>query len=788
VADITQSSPYRLPLLLLVGLVVALTGSCSDDAPVHPHGPIAADVSAPLGEPLPIATAQQLAEFEAGREVAQRRFGLTDGLGPAFNVTFCSACHERPVTGGSAGLYRNFFIAGTTLGDGSFIPAESAGETGGVVRVYAFDPFGPDRPYVAPDVDLATQRNPIPFFGSGLLLAVDVNEIMSRADPDDADGDGISGRPNYENGSVGRFGRKAQTASIEGFIRGPLFNHLGITTEPLSEEQRAALPFADTVATPETSALSGLRSARQIVSGEGATLDFDGVPDPELASDDLFDLVSYSMLLAAPELEVPSEAGLRGAATFDQIGCDDCHTPRLESRYGPLPVYSDLLLHDMGPELADGVEMGSSSGSEFRTQPLWGLAAVGPYLHDGRATTITEAILHHGGEAEPARDRAAALEPESLAELVEFLESLGGRSQYTPGLLPPGLPVPDPGEFGAPVSGLDAEGEERFEEGRAAFDRDFGFADGVGAPRFNGDSCRACHFDPVIGGSGPAGVNVMRHGSLDDSGGFVIPPGGTILHKATAELDRIVVAPDGTTVFEQRQTPALFGLGLVEGIADSAITANADPDDRDGDGISGRAPRLEDGRLGRFGWKAQVPTLDEFVRDAASAELGMTLPDEPDATFGFTVDADTAADPELGADDLAAIRFFLANLGPPPPGPGADTAAATAGAAVFDRIGCALCHTPELPGDSGPVPLYSDLLLHDMGIPGVPEGAADPSEFRTPPLWGLRASGPYLHDGSADTIEAAISSHRGEAAASATAFLALTPDEVADLILFLGSL
>ena len=128
-----------------------------------------------------------------------------------------------------------------------------------------------------------------------------------------------------------------------------------------------------------------------------------------MEAQDLFDLVSFAMLTAAPRPERLDDQRRRGLAAFDAVGCGGCHAPRLEGPRGPLPVYSDLLLHDMGPELADGIVMSEATGSEFRTQPLWGLAAVGPYLHDGRADTIEGAIRLHGGEAADSARRFAAL-------------------------------------------------------------------------------------------------------------------------------------------------------------------------------------------------------------------------------------------------------------------------------------------------------------------------------------------------------------------------------------------
>ena len=480
-----QSATRRL---LATGLVLALT-ACSNnvappDEPVG-DGPIAEGVSGRMGTAVSHATAEQRAAFERGRDVMQKRFTLADGVGPAFNVTFCGACHEDPVPGGSAGLYRNFLLAGTETMDGAFIPALSDDiDAGGVVRMLKYGQTGDFRPSLSSSANLFAQRNAIPMFGTGLIAELPEEVILANMDVDDKDGDGISGRPNFDRGFVGRFGRKAQTVSIEGFIRGPLFNHLGITSVPLTDEQRAALPVdsSDRVASsfvgPER---MPIRAPHQAAAPDAPNFDFDGVPDPEMTGEELFDLVSFVMLLAAPELEELDEQGERGRQLFHEANCSGCHVPRLEGPRGPLPLYSDLLLHDMGPDLADGIVMKEASGSEYRTQPLWGLSATGPYLHDGRASTIRAAILAHGGEAEMARDAFAAMDADAQAAVEVFLMSLGGRDQASPGLLPPDAPLPAVGEYGGPFRMLDDTERERFLRGRAVYDRDFGFADGAGA-------------------------------------------------------------------------------------------------------------------------------------------------------------------------------------------------------------------------------------------------------------------------------------------------------------------
>ncbi len=789
-------------------IFLLLLAACSTDTDTggEGHGPIAEGILAPLGEPMPSATAEQLATFKRGKEVAKRRFDSSTGLGPGFNVSFCAACHEKPVFGGSAGMYRNFFIAGRVLEDGSFFFGSSAGNASGVVRINYAGAAYDARPAVPDSDNVFAQRNPIPFFGMGLIAEIDDEEILRRADPDDADGDGISGRPNYDRGYVGKFGMKAQTVSIEAFIRGPLNNHVGITSNPLSDEQRARLPvdsstgsvgLLDRLLGPSgptggaSDPFHGLSAYAQAAAPDGPLTDTDAIPDPELSSDDLFDLVSFAMLLGAPPIETPTGDALAGQAHFDELGCAACHAPRLQGPRGPVPIYSDLLLHDMGDDLADGIVQGFATAREFRTQPLWGVAAEGPYLHDGRAQSLDDAIRLHGGEGQESRDRYAALDAAAQAEVVAFLLSLGGADQATTGLLPPAAPVPAAGEFGGPATELSGADLDAYVAGRERFDHDFGVDDGVGNPRFNGDSCRACHFDPVIGGSGPRDLAVMRHGIVDADGSFIVPTIGTVLHRETALLGTGIEAQAQVNVYEPRNTPALFGLGLVDAIPDAVIEALADPDDtRTPDGISGRVSRVDGGRLGRFGWKAQVPTLAEFVRDAVATELGMTLPREDGLTFGRIYDNDDVADPELSQADADLLLTFLSELGPPPRPTPADADAVARGEVTFSTVGCDLCHVPVLEGDRGAVAAYSDFLLHDIlpaGSRGIEDGSAEMGEFRTAPLWGIAESKPYFHDGASETVADAIERHDGEGLASREAYDLLTPAEQADLLAFVES-
>lgn len=779
-------------LALLLAGAVASAVACGTEP--DPNPVLASGVFAEPGAIRPNATAEERATFERGKAVALRRFTKAEGLGPDFNVTFCAACHEKPTTGGGAARYRQFLLAAQRLGDGSF---QFLGKSGVVPHFSLSDA----RAITPAQTNVLATRVPIPFFGVGLLAEIPDSVILANADPDDKDHDGVRGRPNYDRGFVGRFGRKSQTVSIEGFIRGPLFNHAGITSNPLPDGLRAKLPVpsaATSASTPSpgTRSIQGegdevvaQQSQAQAAAPDAPTTDMDGAPDPELSENDLFDLVSFSMLLAAPKADDPTPETEAGRALFARAKCTACHVPALSGPRGAIPAYSDLLIHDMGDELGDGIEMKLAKGNDFRTQPLWGIAALGPYLHDGRADTLDDAIRMHGGEGKASRDAYAALSDAERANVLAFLRSLGGRAQASAGLVPPNAPALAVGAYGGPDAPLDASASSSFLAGRAVFDRDLAITKGLG-PRFNGDSCRACHFDPVIGGSGPDDVNVTRQGKFD-MGSFTAPANGTMLHRhaiahgARPEPDPIC------NFFEPRQTPAVFGLGLIERIDEATIATREDPTDLDGDGVRGRANRLPDGRVGRLGWKAGVPSLAEFARDAMSNELGVTLPAQPGLTFGFATDADSAPDPEISVSDLQALVFFMQRLAPPPR-TRANPALEDAGEKVFSSVKCGACHVPSLPTNDGRTAnLYSDLLLHDVtaqGSPGIGDGTVKPTEFRTAPLWGLAKTGPYMHHGRAFTIEQAILAHDGEAKASVAAFNALPAGDRAALLAFLQSL
>jgi CxxC motif-containing protein (DUF1111 family) len=274
--------------------------------------------------------------------------------------------------------------------------------------------YGPMRADVMVSPRIAPQ-----IVGMGLLEAIPEQDILAGADPDDRDGDGISGRPNRVRASsgdekaLGRFGWKANVASIADQTAFAFRGDIGITSsrapeQPCSEVQSACLD-----------ALAG-----------GA---------PEIDDDTFSKLVFYVRTLAVPGRRDTERSEVRdGASHFQEIGCASCHTVTQQTGTSAVAAladqtihpYTDLLLHDLGPGLSDGRPDGEATAREWRTQPLWGIGLVDAindhtnFLHDGRARDLSEAILWHGGEAEASRERFRTLEADERAALIAFLESL----------------------------------------------------------------------------------------------------------------------------------------------------------------------------------------------------------------------------------------------------------------------------------------------------------------------------------------------------------------------------
>jgi CxxC motif-containing protein (DUF1111 family) len=377
-----------------------------------------------------------------------------DGLGPTYNASGCSACHFKDGRGAPPenptdvflGLLVRISIPGENEHGGPNpvpnygdqfnqrsilrVPAEGtphvtyeevpgAYDDGTAYSLakptYTFDDlaFGP----LPADVMISPRVAPT-MVGLGLLEALDESTILSHADPDDADGDGISGKANsvwdvpLGTKRLGRFGWKANQPDIRQQCAGAFNGDIGITSSMF----------------PDQNCPSAQAECAAAISGG----------DPEVDDMKLDAVTFYSHFLAVPARR-DVDATASGAALFQQAGCASCHVP--DAHTGTLAdypelsdqdihPYSDMLLHDMGDDLADGRPDFEATGNEWRTPPLWGIGLVHVvnghtrFLHDGRARNLTEAVLWHGGEAGSARDAFKAMSESDRNALVDFLGSL----------------------------------------------------------------------------------------------------------------------------------------------------------------------------------------------------------------------------------------------------------------------------------------------------------------------------------------------------------------------------
>lgn len=392
------------------------------------------------GHPLPNLTPQQEALFARGdaafNAVFVRAGRLNPGLGPRFNNTSCAGCHVGdgrglPIFGDvakhSQGLLRVSLPGGQPVPGVGFQFRDQAVlgfEPDGTLRVEWEEipgQYGDGTPYrlrkpkltvtLANGKPLPAQvqtslRVAPPSFGRGWLEAIPQAEILAQADPNDQDHDGISGRPNWVKDHrgktrLGRFGLKANTADLLEQTAAAYLNDMGLGNPVFPDENGKV----------------------------------------EISQQTLDIAVFYTQTLAVPARRNLSDPQVRqGEALFVQMGCSSCHTPRFVTgndhpiaalRNQEIHPYSDLLLHDMGKGLADGRPDGEASGQEWRTPPLWGIGLTRTvlggdeaYLHDGRARTLEEAILWHGGEAEAAKAAFRTAPTDFRAALLAFLKSL----------------------------------------------------------------------------------------------------------------------------------------------------------------------------------------------------------------------------------------------------------------------------------------------------------------------------------------------------------------------------
>jgi len=408
----------RICTLVVVALVIALgdvlaqsfSGNTGHRPRVHslppkppPHPGTA------FGDPLLGLTPAQLADFAVGREAFEEQDTPETGLGPIFNDVSCVACHSVPESGGGSEILETRF--GRTV-NGHFDPLTSKG--GSLLQKNAIDLAATE--FIPPEAKVIAQRQTTPLFGLGLIEAISDWTIISNALGHKPDG--VTGRAamvqDVATGQtrVGRFGWKAQVATLLTFSGDAYLNEVGITNRLFPQENAP--------------------------NGDMALLaKYDSLGDPEDTTDPAtgkadIDLFADFMRFLAPPPPLPFTSAARaGEALFGQLGCAACHQPSMTTASSTIAaldrkqvqLYSDLLLHDMG-SLGDGIAQGPAGPREMRTAPLWGVRVRTRLLHDGRAHTIDRAIRFHDGEAAVARERYVRLGPTLQSQLIEFLKSI----------------------------------------------------------------------------------------------------------------------------------------------------------------------------------------------------------------------------------------------------------------------------------------------------------------------------------------------------------------------------
>ena len=368
------------------------------------------------GQPLPGITPADFERFRVGLDDFAEVETAEDGLGPAFNGASCAVCHSVPTIGGF-GLVSEV-RAGIRDANGAFRPVVKIDGSDGDTLFQLFStPNHVCQPVLPPEINVVARRIPIPVFGAGLVEAIPDDAIEALADPSDRDRDGISGRAalvrDLVTGEmrVGRFGWKAQHATLKAFSADAYRGEMGITNEVLPTELAVGvsaerLRLCDPIPDPEDQ------------------------PDPRTGLSALDNFEAFMKFLAPPARDLSSGAVMEGERLFDAIGCANCHTPQFTTGPSanplfdrrPVRLYADLLLHDVGT--GDGIGQEAAQPNEIRTPALWGLRFRGILLHDGSAATVDDAIARHGGEADAVRVRHERLSETQRAALRAFLLSL----------------------------------------------------------------------------------------------------------------------------------------------------------------------------------------------------------------------------------------------------------------------------------------------------------------------------------------------------------------------------
>ncbi len=393
-----------------------------------------------FSHPAANLSADQQATWQSGRSPFDFHWEIPQ-LGPLFNNDACVGCHggngrgESQIGNGalvSQALVRVSLVTGTPDVPGGDIPVPNFGlqlqdhATVGLPEVIIaqswiehsemygdgevvmlreprIDIHLPDGSFLGNDIRTSYRQAPA-VIGLGLLEAVPDDEILALADPDDANGDGISGRPNMvwdperQATVVGRFGHKATVPTVREQVAGAFANDIGLSNRLFPEP--------------------------------------DGMRD--VTDQQLDDTVFFTQTIAVPARGPSTAAAYRGRQLFDDMQCSSCHIPTLttgdadiaELAHQTIHPYTDMLLHDVGDLLTDARRDFMAEGTEWRTPPLWGLGVVkivdpnATFLHDGRARTFAEAILWHGGEAQAAREAFRMAPAGDREALIAFLETL----------------------------------------------------------------------------------------------------------------------------------------------------------------------------------------------------------------------------------------------------------------------------------------------------------------------------------------------------------------------------
>jgi CxxC motif-containing protein (DUF1111 family) len=363
-----------------------------------------------FGDPLQGLSHADLARFEAGKIVFERDFTPPEGLGPVFNNTSCAKCHDQGAIGGGSdtletryGQVVNGVFNSLTQFDGQLLHSKGIGLFNGVDFVGEVVP---------PEANVVAQRRTTPLFGLGLVDAVPDQFLMDLAQLEQEFTPATAGRALVLNDvfsgqpRVGRFGWKCQIGTVATFTGNAFLNEMGITTPFFPHENP---PGGD----------SALLAANPALT------------NPNDTTATVMQLADHTTFLAPPPRLPLTHGARRGESIFFAIGCADCHLPAM--RTGPNEIaaldqvdffpFSDFLVHDMGG-LNDGIAQPPANGQEMRTAPLWGARIRTSFLHDGRAKTITDAILAHDGQGLAARNSFAALSAREQAKVLEFINTL----------------------------------------------------------------------------------------------------------------------------------------------------------------------------------------------------------------------------------------------------------------------------------------------------------------------------------------------------------------------------